>query len=146
MSKIQALQEADAAAIFELLRDVYANPQFPLGGAWTLRLIEQELEKGRGLGLWENAQLVAFILYRDQKDVWDITLLATDLKRRRKGDMSHLLGALAARRPEGVEIWLEVHEANAPAVNLYKKLGFRQVGSRPGYYRDGRGALLFTFR
>lgn len=147
MDKIIRLQEADAEEIFELLRGVYSQPEFPLGGTWTLRLIEQELKYGRGMGIRDlNGHLIAFILYRSQNHVWDVTILATDPKRRRAGDMTRLLKCLQNERPEDVEIWLEVHEANQAAQNLYKKLGFRQVGNRTAYYRDGRGAQLFSFR
>jgi len=47
---------------------------------------------------------------------------------------------------EGVTyIILEVRENNFAAINLYKKLGFKQVGLRRGYYRDtGEDALLLT--
>jgi ribosomal-protein-alanine N-acetyltransferase len=31
-------------------------------------------------------------------------------------------------------LFLEVSEENAPALSLYRQLGFRQVGIRKGYY------------
>lgn len=34
------------------------------------------------------------------------------------------------------EIFLEVSTGNAAARALYKRLGFREVGQRPGYYRE----------
>ena len=143
---IRLLQTADVSEIFGLLKLVYESPQYPLGGAWTERLIETELEKGHGFGLFAENKLVAVVLLRAQDMVWDIVILATAPWRHRKGDMTKLLTAVAARRPEKVELWLEVHEANIPAQNLYKKLGFRQVGSRTGYYRDGAAAVLYSLR
>ena len=42
-------------------------------------------------------------------------------------------------------IVLEVRVNNFAAINLYKKLGFNQVGVRRGYYRDtGEDALLMA--
>ena len=39
---------------------------------------------------------------------------------------------------------LEVRASNTPAISLYKKLGFLQVGRRPNYYRGPReDALIF---
>ncbi len=39
---------------------------------------------------------------------------------------------------------LEVRESNVRARNLYKKLGFKQVNKRPGYYKsNGEDALIF---
>ncbi len=41
------------------------------------------------------------------------------------------------------KIQLEVRPDNHPALNLYKRFGFRQVGVRRGYYSDtGQDALL----
>ena len=38
---------------------------------------------------------------------------------------------------------LEVRHSNVPAISLYLKSGFRQVGERKGYYRDnGEDAVL----
>jgi len=40
---------------------------------------------------------------------------------------------------------LEVRESNSPAIELYKKLGFAEVGVRPKFYREPtEDALLMT--
>lgn len=39
---------------------------------------------------------------------------------------------------------LEVRAGNAPAIQLYKKLGFAIVGRRQRYYRDGEDGLIMT--
>ncbi len=36
---------------------------------------------------------------------------------------------------------LEVRESNTKAINLYKKLGFKELRKKPGYYKDGETAL-----
>jgi ribosomal-protein-alanine N-acetyltransferase len=42
-------------------------------------------------------------------------------------------------------ITLEVRQSNAPAIALYKKLGFEPVGVRPGFYSEPKeDALLMT--
>jgi ribosomal-protein-alanine N-acetyltransferase len=42
---------------------------------------------------------------------------------------------LAVARRRGVEtVFLEVRESNAPALGLYKRFGFSEVGHRRGYY------------
>ena len=44
---------------------------------------------------------------------------------------------LAKAHRERIEsVFLEVDETNKPAIALYKKLGFFQVGGRPDYYQD----------
>jgi len=37
---------------------------------------------------------------------------------------------------------LEVRASNAPAIRLYDKLGFVEVGSRPGYYHNPKEDAL----
>lgn len=46
--------------------------------------------------------------------------------------LRHHLGRLAAARVQAV--FLEVDEGNEPAIRLYRRAGFREVGRRPGYY------------
>lgn len=38
---------------------------------------------------------------------------------------------------------LEVRENNIPAINLYKKFGFKQIGIRKKYYANNYDALIF---
>ena len=51
-----------------------------------------------------------------------------------------LLGeVLAVARRRGVEtVFLEVRESNAPALGLYRRFGFSEVGHRRGYYDHPR--------
>lgn len=138
------LQEADAPRIFECLRAVYQQPEYPLGGAWTEKLIESELSRGRGLAAVEEGALLCFALFRSQDSGFEISILATVPQARRRGLMSHLLTLLRGRLRAGQQLWLEVHEGNLAARKLYEKLGFKQVGRRKGYYRDGASALLYS--
>ena len=143
---IRSLQEPDAPQVFSILREVYAAPEYPIGGAWNLRLVESELDRGGGIGAYFEGQLRSFILYSIQPQVWEISLLATAPAARRKGDMRALLKALLERLPSQTDLWLEVHEANSAARNLYEKMGFREVGRRARYYRDGSAAVLYSLR
>lgn len=45
-------------------------------------------------------------------------------------------------------LFLEVESANAPALALYARMGFREVGQRRGYYRkaDGSSATALVLR
>ncbi|MEJ5293415.1 MAG: ribosomal protein S18-alanine N-acetyltransferase [Candidatus Methanosuratincola sp.] len=42
------------------------------------------------------------------------------------------------------EIYLEVRQSNLPAIQLYRKLGFRAVRVLEGYYRDGENAYMMV--
>jgi [ribosomal protein S18]-alanine N-acetyltransferase len=49
----------------------------------------------------------------------------------------------AAQRESIISLTLEVRVTNIPAINLYKKLGFEDIGIRKGYYSDtGEDALI----
>ena len=50
--------------------------------------------------------------------------------------MDAVLRDLHTRRADA--LFLEVDESNTPAITLYRRLGFRQVGRRPDYYARRR--------
>jgi ribosomal-protein-alanine N-acetyltransferase len=73
--------------------------------------------------------------------------LAVDPDHRRCGIGEALLVELLGRaaRSGGEMAYLEYRPSNAAAAVLYRKLGFRRAGRRPGYYRDtGEDAILMT--
>ena len=41
-------------------------------------------------------------------------------------------------------ITLEVNENNKPAIQLYEIFGFKEVGKRKNYYKNGDTAILMT--
>ncbi len=66
---------------------------------------------------------------------------------RKRGVATALLHALEKKVRErgGNSLTLEVRLSNLPAISLYKKLGFREVGLRKKYYTAPReDALIFT--
>lgn len=73
-----------------------------------------------------------------------ITNVAVNPKYRKKHIGERLvLHCLDTMRTIGVvNFTLEVRESNAPAISLYEKLGFENVGVRPHYYHDGEGAVI----
>jgi [ribosomal protein S18]-alanine N-acetyltransferase len=77
-----------------------------------------------------------------------ITLLAVDANYRGQGLGQTLLYALLASAHQRQMEWatLEVRVSNQPAILLYQKFGFEQVGQRPGYYQDTGEAALILWR
>lgn len=55
-----------------------------------------------------------------------------------------LVGAAAAQGAR--EVFLEVRSDNPVARGLYERLGFTELGVRPGYYRDGADAIVMRLR
>lgn len=86
----------------------------------------------------------AFALWRTLGREGEILSLAVAPARRRMGAADALVEAmLKDASADGLEaMFLEVEDANAPARALYAKHGFRQVGRRRGYYRNGHDALV----
>ena len=68
-------------------------------------------------------------------DEAEILNLAVDPVWRRRGVGSALLAAVV-ERAQGA-IFLEVAEPNFPAIALYRKQGWVDVGRRDGYYNQG---------
>ncbi len=143
---VRALEYKDLPQIWDLVKKTYDSAVFPLGGTWTASLLKQELNDGFSLGQFDEYGLSSVILFRRHDLAAEITFLATHPDRRRKGEMQYLLEFLLQRLASKESLWLEVHEKNTPALTMYEKLGFQQVGQRPAYYRDGGAAVLFTYR
>ncbi len=83
-----------------------------------------------------------FLMSRIAADEAEILSVAVEPKARGRGLagelLRHHLSRVAAR---GIaRIFLEVGEDNTPALRLYRKAGFREVGKRPGYYPRGISA------
>jgi [ribosomal protein S18]-alanine N-acetyltransferase len=85
--------------------------------------------------------VLGFILSRLAADEAEILSIAVNASRRGKG-LARALLDLHMRRLAGLgtrTIFIEVGKDNIPALKLYRRAGFREVGQRPGYYQQGRG-------
>jgi len=101
------------------------------------------------LGAWRQQpfgekRLVGFALLRQAADEAEVLTIAV-----RPGAQGRGLGRRmmedALRRLYGERVkscFLEVDRGNAPALRLYRGLGFAEAGERRGYYADGGSALV----
>ncbi|MEW5424702.1 GNAT family N-acetyltransferase [Amorphus sp. 3PC139-8] len=96
----------------------------------------------------ETAQGLAgsvLVLFRRNTRAGRVYSLAVRPEARGAGIAAMLMAAAereAASRGAEV-IRLEVRADNPPAIALYRKLGYRQIGHRKAYYQDGEDALRF---
>jgi ribosomal-protein-alanine N-acetyltransferase len=92
-------------------------------------------------------QLVGFIaadVRRGQNIAW-IATVGVLPEYRRRGVATALLAACEGRLKVGT-VRLSVRASNEAAIQLYKRLSYRQVGSWQAYYADGEDALVFEKR
>jgi ribosomal-protein-alanine N-acetyltransferase len=91
----------------------------------------------------DDAEAVAFLSTWHVADEIHVLNLVTRPDRRRRGIARALLReAIAyARRTAALRVLLEVRRSNAPAIGLYRSLGFFAFGVRARYYRDYEDAL-----
>lgn len=89
-----------------------------------------------------GTSLVGFIMSRRASEEAEILSVAVARARRGRGLARDLLN-LHLRRLAGLgvrAVFLEVDEQNQPAIRLYARAGFREVGRRPNYYPGDGGA------
>jgi ribosomal-protein-alanine N-acetyltransferase len=113
---------------------------------WSENSVASELNND--LALWLVAMnddtVVGYIGSQTVAGETDVMNIAVHPDWRRRGIAQSLIECLVVElKNRGSEaLMLEVRASNAPAIALYEKLGFRQVGRRPNYYRNPKEDAL----
>lgn len=137
---LQPMTEEHVAQVAAIERQCFSLP-------WTEACIARELTNP--LSYWlvatqENA-VIGYIGSQSVLGEADIMNVAVLPEQRRKGVAEELLLALqnALKEKDVYSLTLEVRVSNAPAIALYEKLGYVEVGRRPNYYhRPKEDALI----
>jgi [ribosomal protein S18]-alanine N-acetyltransferase len=108
------------------------------------RLLGERGVMADGLFLGRTAKPSGFVLSRIVLDEAEIITVAIASEARGKGHarplLSHHLDQLSRR---GVaKVHLEVEDGNVPALALYRRLHFRDIGRREGYYQKADGTRV----
>ena len=125
---------------------VAALEQVCFSDPWSEKSIAQELENP--LSLWlvcvEADRVLGYVGSQTVLGESDMMNVAVCPESRRRGIAERLIISLieALKTRESHCLSLEVRASNAPAIGLYQKLGFQQVGRRPNYYRNPREDAL----
>lgn len=137
---IEALTLDDAEQLPAIHEEDFVRP-------WSANEFESLLEQDTvfGFAAWKvgnrKGMPAGFVLARLVAGEGEILTIAVARSHRRRGLgrdlMEAVLRTLHAERAEA--LFLEVDETNAPAIALYRRLGFREVARRPGYYEHGAG-------
>ena len=135
---IEKMNESHVAAVAALEKLCFSDP-------WSERSIASELQNP--LTLWlvavEDEVVCGYIGSQSVMGESDMMNLAVSQDHRRKGLGEMLVLALCdALSEENTSLTLEVRVSNAPAIALYEKLGFEQVGLRKNYYRNPKEDAL----
>lgn len=129
----------DVPQIAELEKICFSDP-------WSEQSIVSELENP--LSLWlvacDDGVIAGYVGSQSVMGWADMMNLAVHPDYRRRGVGEALVSALeSGLSGNGVSVLtLEVRQSNENAIALYKKMGFEQVGVRPGYYRHPKENAL----
>ena len=132
------------------LEDCVDLDQKSFNGFWSKSQWETELSDPKRICLGiidsENSKLMALCSAWLVIDELQITLIAVYPIHQRKGLGKLLLSELIkhAKSVQTNKIHLEVKIDNEPAKALYKSMGFKIVGVRSNFYKDGSDALTLT--
>ncbi len=86
---------------------------------------------------------IGYVVIRKLYEYLDITDVFINEDNRRQGYAYKILKYIIDNNPN-YKIMLEVNEINTPAINLYKKLGFKKISERENYYKD-KTALIMEY-
>ena len=87
-------------------------------------------------GYFIENELVGFVHLSISFESVDIVNIVVNSSFRRRGIASILMENILNIYPNCEQLFLEVRVDNLPAINLYNKLGFREISRRKNYYGD----------
>ena len=139
MITVTEMKPEHVAQVAALEKLCFADP-------WSEMSIASELEN-----IWSywlvavcGEQVVGYIGSQSSIDETDVMNVAVHPDWRRRGIGERLITALveALKFRGSHALLLEVRASNSPAISLYEKLGFQQVGLRKNYYRNPKEDAL----
>ena len=139
MIEIREMKAQDVPQIAELERICFSDP-------WSAQSIATELDNS--LSCWlvaaDGEKVVGYVGSQTVLDGSDMMNIAVALDFRRKGLAEALVNALidCLRQRKSRCLILEVRVSNTPAITLYEKLGFVEIGRRKNYYRNPKEDAL----
>ena len=131
--------ECHVLQVAELEKACFSDP-------WSEKSVRSELTNP--LSLWivavEQDKVVGYVGSQSVMGESDMMNIAVSSEYRGRGVASSLVNELIHHLREGgnYQLTLEVRASNGPAINLYQKHGFVQVGKRPNYYHNPKEDAL----
>lgn len=141
MIKIREMKLED----FEKIKD---NLQTDFDEFWTPSILKSELESknSKYIVAIDDENIVGFAGIIILPDDTEITNIVTKKTERKKGIGKLLLDRLIymTKKEKKKIISLEVNEKNTPAITLYQKFGFQNIGKRKKYYNGTDDAIIMS--
>jgi ribosomal-protein-alanine N-acetyltransferase len=136
MIEIIRMNESHVSAVAELEKQNFSEP-------WPEIAVRSELTNK--LALWlvavEDGVVAGYVGSQTVLQEADMMNIAVADTHRRRG-IARLLVEELIRQLDAYQLTLEVRASNAPAIALYEKLGFTQVGLRKNYYHKPKEDAL----
>lgn len=114
---------------------------------WNYSILKEEIKSNNSKYIIAkiNNEIVGFAGIKIIMDEADIMNIVTKKSSRNQGIGTLLLKNLIfiAHELQLSSISLEVNEENLPAIHLYEKFGFENLGIRKNYYQD-KNAIIMT--
>jgi ribosomal-protein-alanine N-acetyltransferase len=147
--RYRRMRHDDLPRVREIERAAFAHPwsddllRRELLHEWSTVLLATEARPRPGGG--EAEAILGFVIFWLVHDELHVLNVAVAAEERRRGVARALMRQAEERaRQNGARIaTLEVRRSNAAAIELYRSMGYREVGVRPNYYADeGEDAIV----
>lgn len=133
---LRDMTEDDLESVLRIEREVHAYP-------WTQGNFSDALRSKYICKVYESETdgMLGYAVLMPAVDEAELLDIAIDAKHQRRGVGGKMLEELAvlARRANMLRMVLEVRASNQPAIGLYRKSGFTDIGLRRDYYQSANG-------
>tara|TARA_Y100000814_G_C12154093_1_gene341964 strand:+ start:200 stop:622 length:423 start_codon:yes stop_codon:yes gene_type:complete len=126
------------------LKDITAIENQSFDKPWSLQSFLSEFSN-KASSNWvyiKNNRVIGYLFGWKIDYDYHINNIAVDLLERRKGIAEKMIDNIIFNL-NVKNIFLEVSDFNKGAISLYRKLDFKESGSRTKYYHDGSDAILY---
>ena len=141
MIEVRKSTSTDLDFILNIENSVFVNP-------WNKKSIKNELidEKNSLNLICElNHKIIGYFFSKKIGKEYHIINIAIDLPFQHKGYGKLFFEIIMKKFIKYGSVFLEVKRTNFPALSLYKKFGFKEIGIRTKYYFDGEDAVLMNW-
>jgi ribosomal-protein-alanine N-acetyltransferase len=138
--EIRKMTRSDLKQVMQIENASFVSP-------WSRKSFESELKKDFGFSYTavEDKRVIAYIIGWLVADEIHIANIAVHPRWRRRGIAMVLMQKVIELYPGFTWIRLEVRRSNLAARNLYRQLGFKEIGIRKHYYvKENEDAILMT--